>query len=85
MIGIKVKQRGENVLISWQFSKIEIPRNEITEVIHDDTYGGEEKQAMRIGFPYATTERIVIKTTKEDYILYTNNTSIKNKIERMIT
>ncbi|MBA2176230.1 hypothetical protein H0266_15135 [Halobacillus locisalis] len=85
MIGVKVRESGENVLISWQFSKVKIPINEIKEVISDDTYGGEERKAMRIGFPYATTERIVIKTTKEDYILYTNNTSVKNKIEQFIT
>ncbi|SFJ28677.1 hypothetical protein SAMN04487936_101534 [Halobacillus dabanensis] len=85
MIGVNVKESSENIIVSWQLSKVEIPKNEIIEVIGDDTYGGEEQTAMRIGYPYATTERIVIKTRKQNYILFTNDTSIRNKIERMIS
>ncbi|MFD2923138.1 hypothetical protein [Halobacillus naozhouensis] len=84
MIGIKVKESNENIIVSWQLSKVEIPKNETIEVISDETYGGEEQTAMRIGYPYATTERVVIKTSKQNYILFTNDTSIKNKIDRMI-
>ncbi|MFC7319791.1 hypothetical protein [Halobacillus campisalis] len=84
MIGVKIKESGENVIISWQLSRVKIPKNEIIEVRNDDTYGGEDKSAMRIGFPSASLERFVIKTTKQNYILFTSNISIKNKIERMI-
>ncbi|MCA0972181.1 PH domain-containing protein [Halobacillus litoralis] len=85
MFGLKVKENGDTVVISWQLSKVEIPKDEITAVTLDETYGGEEKTAMRIGFPYATTERILIKTTKQNYLLFTNNRSIKDKIERILS
>lgn len=84
MFGVKVKEKDENVVITWQFSKIEIPKNDILEVISDETYAGEERAALRIGFPYASTERFVLKTRREDYILFTSNSSLKEKIERMI-
>lgn len=47
MIGINVKEDNENVMVSWQLSRLEIPKNEITEVMSDDTYGGEDKTAIR--------------------------------------
>ncbi|TGB03590.1 hypothetical protein [Halobacillus salinus] len=81
MLDVKVKEKGDNVMIKWQFSKIEIPKSEIIEVISDETYSGQERAAIRIGFPYASTERFVVKTTKEDYILFTSSVSIKEKIE----
>ncbi|MFC0524953.1 hypothetical protein ACFFGV_15345 [Pontibacillus salicampi] len=84
MIGINVKEKDGYVIISWQFSKVEITKSDIIEVIDDDTYGGEEQTAVRMGYPYATTERIFIRTNKQNYILFTNNTSIKGKIESMM-
>ncbi|MFQ3544459.1 hypothetical protein Q7A53_10240 [Halobacillus rhizosphaerae] len=84
MLGIKVKEESGSVIISWQLSRVEIPKNEITEVLNDSTYGGEERTAVRIGYPYATTERVVIKTSSQSYILFTNDTSIRNKVEGMI-
>lgn len=84
-MGIKVKEKNGQIIISWMFSKVEIPKNEIKEINSDDTYGGEEQKALRIGYPNATYERILIKTKKQNYILFTNDTSIQNKIERMIS
>jgi len=41
---------------------------------------GEEKSAVRIGFPYGSTNRIVIKTANSTYLLFTTNpASIMNK------
>ncbi|WP_419146688.1 hypothetical protein [Priestia endophytica] len=45
---------------------IHIPLKKITEVTEDETYGGKEKQAVRIGMSYGTTDRIVIKTVKQN-------------------
>jgi hypothetical protein len=81
MSGIKIEQLNDNLVISWLLSKIEIPISEIVEVTLDDTYGGEEKTAIRIGTPYGETDRVVIHTHSNIYILFTTNgVSIKNKI-----
>lgn len=81
MFGINVKKTNDTVIIKWQLSKIDIPASDILDVSLDDTYAGEEKAAIRIGTPYGTTDRVVIKTKTETYILYTTKpTSIKNEI-----
>lgn len=81
MLGIKVKKSDGKLIINWQLSKIEIPIKEIDVVFLDPNYGGQEKSAVRIGFPYGSTDRIVIKTAKNTYILFTSNAaSIMNKI-----
>ncbi|PHI49761.1 hypothetical protein B9T64_07210 [Bacillus halotolerans] len=81
MIGVKVGKSNENLIINWQLSKVEIPIKEINNVFLDPNYGGEEKSAVRIGFPYGSTDRVVIKTTKCAYILFaTNAASIMSKI-----
>lgn len=77
---VKVSRNNENLRIKWQLSQIEIPLSQIKGVLMDDTYGGEEKMAIRIGFPYGHTDRIVIKTHSETYILYTSNGGLKDKI-----
>lgn len=62
MLGIKVEKINDDLIIKWQLSKIEIPTFEIVNISHDHTYGGEQKDAIRIGIPYGTTDRIIIKT-----------------------
>ncbi|MED3752017.1 hypothetical protein [Geobacillus stearothermophilus] len=81
MLGIKVEKLNDNLVISWLLSKIEIPISDIVKVTLDDTYGGEEKTAIRIGTPYGETDRVVIQTHSNTYILFTTDAvSIKNKI-----
>jgi hypothetical protein len=77
---IKVSKNNEFLVINWQLNKIEIPLSDIIDVKNDDTYGGTEKSAIRIGNPYGNTDRVVIKTKKETYILFTSIGSIKEKI-----
>jgi hypothetical protein len=77
---IKVSRNGGNLRIKWQLSQIDIRLSEIKEVSMDDTYGGEEKKEIRIGFPYGHTDRVVIKTSMETYILYTSNGGMKEKV-----
>lgn len=82
MFGINVKKCENTVIIKWQLSKIEIPLSDILDVSLDNTYGGEEKESIRIGTPYGTTDRITIKTKTSTYILYTTNSnSIMNKLQ----
>ena len=77
---INVTKKYENLVIKWQLSKIEILLSDITEVDYDPTYGGEDKSAIRIGNPYASTDTVVIKTKKGTYILFTNIGGVKEKI-----
>ncbi|WP_439742913.1 SunI/YnzG family protein [Bacillus pseudomycoides] len=82
MLGIDVIKTTEELIIKWQLAKISIPLDEIVEITEDDTYAGVEKaDAIRIGTAYGTTDRILIKTKKQNYILFTTNkVSILNKI-----
>ncbi|PFA63060.1 hypothetical protein CN378_18675 [Bacillus sp. AFS015802] len=77
---VKVSRNGENLRIQWQLSQIDIPFSEIKEVTNDDTYSGEEKKAIRIGYPYGHTDRVVIKAKSGTYILYTSNGGTREKI-----
>lgn len=80
----KVSVKHHNLRIKWQFSTIDIPVSDITDVTLDDTYAGEEKRAIRLGFPYGHTDRVVIKTRSETYLLYTSNGGMKDKIETLM-
>lgn len=82
MLGIDVKKTDKELIISWQLAKIRIPLSEIIEVTEDETYAGvEEENVIRIGTAYATTDRILIKTIKQNYLLFTTNrVTILNKI-----
>ncbi|MCM3718132.1 PH domain-containing protein [Fictibacillus phosphorivorans] len=77
---VKVSKKGDNLLIKYQLSAIEIPLSDITDVLDDDTYGGEEKAAFRIGSPYGHTDRVVIKSKKRTYILFTSIGGMREKI-----
>ncbi|WP_027409596.1 hypothetical protein [Anoxybacteroides tepidamans] len=85
MLGIQVKKSNDNLVIRWLLSKIEIPISEVATVTLDDTYGGEEKEAIRIGAPYGTCDRVVIRTNRSTYILFTDHArSIRDKICSLI-
>jgi hypothetical protein len=85
LLGLKVEKHKDHLMIRWQLSKIEIPISEIVEVPLDDTYVGLDKTAIRIGTPYGTTDRVVIKTKTDTFILYTTKgDSMKNKIHSFL-
>lgn len=81
MLGIDVIKTTEELIIKWQLAKVNIPLNEIIEVTEDDTYAGVEKNdAIQLGHLMLQLI-ILIKTKKEDYVLFTTNkVSILNKI-----
>ena len=81
---VKVSRNEENLRIKWQLSQIDIPISDIKDVSMDDTYSGEEKKAVRIGLPYGHTDRVVIKTHSETYILYTSNGGMKEKVLSLV-
>ncbi|MGC5770899.1 hypothetical protein [Paenibacillus pabuli] len=85
MLGIKVQQIENQLIIRWQLSKIEIPISDIRAVTLDDTYGGSEPSAVRIGAAYGASERIFIRTTKQSYILFTSNEALFSKINAMLS
>lgn len=81
-LGIEIKKTAKELIINWQLTEVRIPIEEIVEFIEDDTYGGVDKTAVRIGTPYGTTDRIYIKTKKQNYLLYiTNKFALMKKIK----
>ncbi|EGA90951.1 putative cytoplasmic protein [Planococcus donghaensis MPA1U2] len=85
MFEVYVKQVDTDIVIKWLFTKIKIPIADIVTITTDDTYGGKEKTAIRIGMPYGTTDRVVIVTKQSTYLLFTTNyLSIQNKLNSYI-
>lgn len=85
MFEIFVKKVNSDIVIRWLFTKITIPISDILTVTTDDTYGGKEKQAIRLGRPYGTTDRVVVITKESTYILFTTNyLSIQKKLNSYI-
>ncbi|WP_046227325.1 SunI/YnzG family protein [Paenibacillus dauci] len=85
MLGIDVKKVDDDIIIRHQFTKLVIPVADIISVSLDDTYGGKETNAIRIGAPYGTTDRVAIQTKTNNYILFTTNyTKIMNTINSAI-
>ncbi|MGE0993779.1 hypothetical protein ACQGR0_10965, partial [Bacillus sp. GMa5/2] len=69
-----VKKTNEELIISWQLAEITIPLRDVIEITEDATYAGvEEVDVIRIGTAYGTTDRILIKTVKQNYVLFTTN------------
>ncbi|WJM09920.1 hypothetical protein [Paenibacillus sp. PK1-4R] len=85
MLGVNVKKIEDQLVIRWQFSKIEIPISNITSVTLDDTYGGSELSAVRIGAAYGASETILIRTTNQSYILFTSNEALFPKISDLVS
>ncbi|MGG3269775.1 hypothetical protein ABEP16_12755 [Priestia aryabhattai] len=78
---ISVQKINDSLIIKWQLAHFTIPLEDILEVTEDDTYGGKETNAIRIDPPYGTTDRIFIKTTNKNYLLFTSNApTILNEI-----
>lgn len=84
MFDVSVKQVEDQLVIRWQLSKIEIPLTQITSVTLDDSYGGSEPTAIRIGYA-RSTERILIRTAQQSYILFTNSVNLFPAIQTMLT
>ncbi|SDC93194.1 hypothetical protein SAMN05428987_3396 [Paenibacillus sp. CF095] len=85
MLGVNVKKIEDQLVIRWQFSKIEISISNITSVTLDDTYGGSELSAVRIGAAYGASETILIRTTNQSYILFTSNEALFPKISDLVS
>ncbi|ANV74637.1 hypothetical protein BCM43_29900 (plasmid) [Bacillus thuringiensis] len=74
MLGIDVRKTKEELIISWQLAEVTIPLRDVLEVIEDATYAGvEETTSIRIRTAYGTTDRILIRTVKQNYVLFTTN------------
>ncbi|GAB1156051.1 hypothetical protein YWY31_20760 [Paenibacillus illinoisensis] len=85
MLGVKVEQEHDQLIIRWQFSKISIPIPDIQSVTLDETYGGSEPSAIRIGAAYGASETILIRTTHQSYVLFTSNETLFPKINALIS
>lgn len=84
MFEVKINKKDDFIIVKWQLNTIKIPISEIIDVTDDDTYAGKSKTAMRIGYPYGTTERIIIQTVQTDYLIYTSIGSTKEKVLSLI-
>ncbi|YCA45914.1 hypothetical protein M1E11_12990 [Bacillus sp. JZ8] len=72
-IDMNVEKREKELIIQWRLATIYSSLEAVIEVTEDETYVGKEKQAVHIGIRYGTTDRIVIKTMKQnDLLLITN-------------
>ncbi|MEK5382251.1 SunI/YnzG family protein [Niallia sp. FSL W8-0635] len=80
MLEVKVTKHNDNLHIKWQLSTIEIPLSDITAVANDETYAGKEVSGIRIGFPYGNTDRVIIHTKTDTYIIFTSIGKLKDKI-----
>lgn len=85
MLGVKVEQEEDQLIIRWQFSKIRIPITDIQSVTLEDTYGGSEPSAIRIGAAYGASETILIRTAHQSYVLFTSNETLFPKINALIS
>ncbi|MFK0520620.1 hypothetical protein ACINKY_00290 [Paenibacillus illinoisensis] len=85
MLGVKVEQKEDQLIIRWQFSKISIPITDIQSVTLEDTYGGSESSAIRIGAAYGASETILIRTPHQSYVLFTSNETLFPKINALIS
>ncbi|MEW4429599.1 hypothetical protein AB1I68_19180 [Paenibacillus pabuli] len=85
MLGVKVEQEKDQLIIRWQFSKISIPITDIQSVMLDETYGGSEPSAIRIGAAYGASETILIRTPHQSYVLFTSNETLFPKINALIS
>ncbi|OEH93581.1 hypothetical protein [Bacillus solimangrovi] len=72
-MSVKVKDNGDRITISWLVSKFNIDKKEITNVYEGSEYAGDASISVHIGHPYANTDRIIIETTSDNYLIYTSN------------
>ncbi|WP_316246604.1 SunI/YnzG family protein [Sutcliffiella horikoshii] len=82
---VKVTIKGENLIIKWQFSTISVPLSTILSVENDPTYSGTDKHALRIGFPSGHSDRVVIRTKSDTYLIFTSNGGLTDKIRSYIS
>ncbi|MFP7226072.1 hypothetical protein SFC42_23575 [Priestia filamentosa] len=74
---MNVEKREKELIIQWRLATIHSSLEDVIEVAEDETYVGKEKQAVHIGIRYGTTDRIVIKTMKQNDLLLITNIKYK--------
>jgi hypothetical protein len=62
---LNVERCNENNFITFQLAKVEIPISDIKDAALDDTYGGIDKEAIRNGTPFSTTDRVFIQQKQQ--------------------
>ncbi|KPB03802.1 PH domain-containing protein [Bacillus sp. CHD6a] len=82
---VKITKSGEDLIIKWQFSTINVPLSSIILVENDPTYSGTDKHALRVGFPSGHTDRVVIHTKSDTYLIFTSNGGLRDKIRSYIS
>ncbi|PFI75103.1 MULTISPECIES: hypothetical protein [Bacillus cereus group] len=81
MLEIIIKKSKETVMIAWQTAEIHIPLKEIIEIREDEVSFKQMDHVVRIGITSGTSEKIIIRTKKITYVLFSIDKSfILNKL-----
>lgn len=81
MQDIKLTKSQEELTIEWQSAEINILLEEIIEIIEDSDYIPEKDKIVKIGIRNDESDRILIRTKKLNYALFTlDKNSLLNKI-----
>ncbi|MBA2176276.1 hypothetical protein H0266_15365 [Halobacillus locisalis] len=80
LFDVDIKKKDDHLRIKWQLSKIDIPLDEIKDIIEDEQHEGLERTGFQIGQPFRSTHRVVIHTAAETYVLHTSKAGTKSQI-----
>ncbi|KGX86503.1 SunI/YnzG family protein [Pontibacillus litoralis] len=85
MFQISVESLSDDLIIKWNGQQFVIPKVDIKKVEADNTYDGHEvPEAITIGFPYSTSDRVRITTDDNVYLLFTSQSTLKERIQRIV-
>ncbi|MCU5279423.1 hypothetical protein OCA22_13245 [Bacillus cereus] len=82
MFNLNIQSFKNQIIIHWQSAEITILLKDIINITTNDIPLKKLDHVVYIGIPSLSRKKVIIKTKKFNYVLYTNNTSeILNKIE----
>lgn len=77
---------NDKLVVRWLLSKVEIPLRDIRDIWLSEHYSGGGQPSIRLGLPYATTDRVTIRTDSRNYIVYTTDgTEMAEQLRGLIT
>ncbi|MGI8362635.1 hypothetical protein [Bacillus cereus] len=83
MLNLNVQRFKNYIIIEWQSAEINILLKDIINITTNDTPLKKLDHVVYIGIPSFSKKKIIIKTKKIIFVLYTNNTlEILNEINK---
>ncbi|EXY04726.1 hypothetical protein BK751_09115 [Bacillus thuringiensis serovar galleriae] len=81
MLNLNVQRFKNYIIIEWQSAEINIFLKDIINITTNDIPLKKLNHVVYIGIPTLSKKKVIIKTKKLNYVLYTNNASeILNEI-----